>query len=305
MSTEKQNAKQRTVAFENASTTSTPGNDTERIVQLLKAWDTNQDGMFSIDEVTAAAKQMMSERKENKRLKWVIFGVVILYIVTIVLLLGITFAAVEMAKDFKPDENGLVIGTKATKNVIQTKAKTDVESPFDFITHSLDDLENLDGLYIDDLLAKNGDVLERYFKVRDVTKNKSQGSVKVVFLNGEYLEIDKERAVLLRPKPEGGCGGEADAADAPEGYCAVAEILNGPDPRDAEEPKPEDPARRQLQSRVSIVGPAYNRGPRGIGSNLNFNSGKVYDDDGIVSLGRARFFGQGQFRGCDGASCQF
>jgi len=281
MSTEKQNAKQRTVAFENASTTSTPGNDTERIVQLLKAWDTNQDGMFSIDEVTAAAKQMMSERKENKRLKWVIFGVVILYIVTIVLLLGITFAAVEMAKDFKPDENGLVIGTKATKNVIQTKAKTDVESPFDFITHSLDDLENLDGLYIDDLLAKNGDVLERYFKVRDVTKNKSQGSVKVVFLNGEYLEIDKERAVLLRPKPEGGCGG------------------------DAEEPKPEDPARRQLQSRVSIVGPAYNRGPRGIGSNLNFNSGKVYDDDGIVSLGRARFFGQGQFRGCDGASCQF
>ena len=36
----------------------------------------------------------------------------------------------------------------------------------------------LDGLYIDDLMASNGEVMERYYKVEQITKNKAKDSGK-------------------------------------------------------------------------------------------------------------------------------
>jgi len=168
----------------------------------------------------------------------------------------------------------------------------------------------IDALYIDDLLTKEGKTIERYYKVMTVSRSKDDGSVKVEFFGGDYLEVDKERALLFRPKPESGCGAEAEGFEAPEGFCPVAEIINGADPRDAEASGEPDARRllrdgRQLQARTSIVGPAYNTGPRGVGGNINFNTGRIYGSDGIVSLGRSRFFGQGQFRSCNGPACSF
>ena len=98
--------------------------------------------------------------------------------------------------------------------------------------------------------------------------------------------MDTERALLFRPEPESGCGAEAEGIDAPKGYCAVAEIKNGDDPRDEED----STRRRQLQARSSIVGPAYNTGPRGIGSNVNFNSGRIYGSGEWPVGGREAWF---------------
>ncbi|CEM37952.1 unnamed protein product [Vitrella brassicaformis CCMP3155] len=288
----------RTMDFEKAAAY---GDEPERIVALLRSWDTDGDGMFSVQEVMSAARQMMAERKTSKALTWVVFIVAAVYVATIALILAVVVGAVELSKDSKPDASGNLLGTHGAKNVVRTKSKTDVASPFDFASQPLADFEKLDGLYIDDLMASNGEVMERYYKVEQITKNKAKDSVKIDFFGGDYLDVDSERALLFRPEPESGCGAEAEGIDAPKGYCAVAEIKNGDDPRDEED----STRRRQLQARSSIVGPAYNTGPRGIGSNVNFNSGRIYGSDGIVSLGRSRFFGQGQFRSCSGPACQF
>mmetsp|Transcript_29449 Transcript_29449/g.85202 ORF Transcript_29449/g.85202 Transcript_29449/m.85202 type:complete len:207 (+) Transcript_29449:274-894(+) len=181
-----------------------------------------------------------------------------------------------------------------------TKSKIDAVNPFDFVGQDLSNFENIDSLYLDDLGVGSSEgvkeFLQRVYKVRMVTRNKKHDSIKIDFFGGDYLEVSKDEALLFRPKPEGGCG---DGIPEVNGYCAVAQIVN------EEEPTKEESDERRLQARSSIVGPAYNTGPRGIGSNVNFNTGRIYGSEGIVSLGRSRFFGQGQFRSCDGPSCSF
>jgi len=202
---------------------------------------------------------------------------------------------------------------------LDTKSKVDTVNPFDFIGDDKDltDFENVDNLYIDELgvaATESSDgvpeFLERLYKVQMITRNKKHNTYRIDFLGGHWLEVSKEQAILWRPKPEGGCG---EGIPEVNGNCPSAVIQNKEESEmevvdafeqvDAEDKADSDD--RRLQPRSAIVGPAYNTGPRGIGRNINFNSGQLYQNDGIVDLGRARFFSHGQFRSCIGPSCSF
>ncbi|CEL94594.1 unnamed protein product [Vitrella brassicaformis CCMP3155] len=288
---------ERTAAFaREAVRTSGDESDPDRIVRLLRSWDTDGDGIFSVDEVAEAARMVLRQKKKGRGLQKAVCTAAILYAVTIPILFGVTLGAMEMAKDFRPDDNSILLSTRGDRNVIRTKRKIYVQSPFEMASKSLADLERVDSIYIDDLLAGNGEVLQRFYKVEMITKAKASENIKVAFFGGDYLEVTSERALLFRPKPAEGCG-EAKAADTPDGYCPVAEIVNGPDPR-------EEQTRRRLAT-TAIPEPLYPIGPRNIGGNVysSFNTGSIYESDGIVSLGRSRFFAQHQQRFCQGPTC--
>ena len=123
----------------------------------------------SVQEVMSAARQMMAERKTNKALTRVVFIVAAVYgkralhhchspgrppthtrvrlcacaVATIALILAVVVGAVELSKDSKPDASGNLLNTHGAKNVVRTKSKTDVASPFDFASQPLADFEKV------------------------------------------------------------------------------------------------------------------------------------------------------------------
>jgi len=103
-----------------ASALKTEGNkdEAERMVDILRSWDTDGDGMFSVQEVLSAARQMAQEKKTSHRLRWVIIGIAIVYIATLLVLLGVTVLAVEISKDQRPDGNSNLI-SRHTKDVVR------------------------------------------------------------------------------------------------------------------------------------------------------------------------------------------
>ncbi|CEM11623.1 unnamed protein product [Vitrella brassicaformis CCMP3155] len=120
------------------------GDEAQRIVELLRHWDSDKDGLFSVENVLQAAQTVLKEQRRNRMLRWVVVGVLVAYIVTLALLLGITYGAIEMAKDAKPDEDAVLRATHlANKDVVRTKSKVDVWSPFDVVDKSLADMEKV------------------------------------------------------------------------------------------------------------------------------------------------------------------
>lgn len=307
----------RTEQFHRVASRTCNDADAEKLVSLLRQWDTDGDGKFSVDEVMIAARQMLGEKRQSTSLKKWLVGLAVLYLASLAIILALMIGAMELAKDSRPSNDGVLLDTRHSGEVIKVKSKVDNFSPFDYLELPLNQIEQLGVIYLSGLPSGtpgSEDLIERLYTVSRVSRNTNDNSAQILLSDGSILDVDATRAVLYEPilseAEAAACGKEWILAT--KRHCAIAIIWNGEERAD---PVAADRAavnttdangRRRLGlPRVSIIGPQYSSGPRGIGNNINFNVGRVYGNEGIVSLGRNRFFQQGQLRACRGMACAF
>jgi len=73
------------------------------ILGFLQEWDVNGDGQFSVEEVVMIAKKMRKTESKVKILGKTLIGGAILAVVLLTAVLLLTYTAVEMAKDTRPN----------------------------------------------------------------------------------------------------------------------------------------------------------------------------------------------------------
>ncbi|CEM34421.1 unnamed protein product [Vitrella brassicaformis CCMP3155] len=269
-------------------------------------------GAASTSDPSSPARASPSPKaaaNSNAVLKVFIVVLVVLYVMTLALVPFVLPYVASPAHAPKTEEHGALL-TPTGDYVVQVRQKVDVVTPFDLVDKPLTEIELFDAVYLDNLPANDGGLLERMYKVEMVTRNTESNAIQLSFLGGDYMIVDADSAFLFIQAAKAGCTAEDTL---PDGYCAVVEVTQRP-PEGAdlgEDSVNTDVSGRFLQARSSIVGAQYNLGPRGSGRNINFNTKRLYgnsgfgDTGGIVNLGRSRFFSHGQFRACRGPSCFF
>ncbi|CEM13771.1 unnamed protein product [Vitrella brassicaformis CCMP3155] len=101
------------------------GDQANRLVDLLKEWDTTGKGTFSPEDVCTAARQVLRERSANNRLRWAVFLLVLGYIATAGIMLGLVVAGVGIMKDTSVSANGTL--TAAHREGIKIRVQEDLE----------------------------------------------------------------------------------------------------------------------------------------------------------------------------------
>ncbi|CEL92812.1 unnamed protein product [Vitrella brassicaformis CCMP3155] len=154
------------------------GDDGTRIVQLLKSWDKNGDGTFTAEEVAEAARQLTSERKHNKTLRWALIGMGVGWIITLVIVFVLVLAGVEVMKDIKVDGQAVVID-RGTKHPARMAEALERFALPDFYGQPLRDFEKLETLVI-----PTGEESEGLFRVSYVLK---EGDEYKLHLEGDMV----------------------------------------------------------------------------------------------------------------------
>jgi hypothetical protein len=75
----------------------------KEILGYLQEWDVNGDGQFSVEEVLMIAKKFHKTENKVKVLGRTLIGGAVLVVVLLTAVLFLTYAAVEMAKDTRPN----------------------------------------------------------------------------------------------------------------------------------------------------------------------------------------------------------
>ncbi|CEM21841.1 unnamed protein product [Vitrella brassicaformis CCMP3155] len=169
----------------------------DRLVQILRAWDTDGNGKFDVAEVIRAAQHIESEQRKSKGLRWLIAAMCVMYLITIVIFFAVAYGANEVSEDFRIDKNTADLGTKRRpRNTVLTKQTFDGVDMFDFLTEDLEDLYKVESLYLN-YTAGEGQTVEKYFRISEITRNKATDLVEVKFLTGSKLQIMSEGANLI------------------------------------------------------------------------------------------------------------
>lgn len=96
----------------------------KKIGEQLKEMDTNGDGFVTLKELVSIGKAQIEEEKNKGRIKKLMVLIAILVVLVCGAMLSMGVAAVEAAKDSKPDESGELKTTTGTPIQMATATRT-------------------------------------------------------------------------------------------------------------------------------------------------------------------------------------
>jgi len=76
----------------------------EKVQEVMRMWDNDLSGSVSVDELLEAARAQERIQQENRVVKRALFAMVLIIVLLSILNFGMSLAAVEQGKDFKPKE---------------------------------------------------------------------------------------------------------------------------------------------------------------------------------------------------------
>lgn len=83
-----------------------PTEEEQALCKTLKEMDIDGDGTLSIRELLNLSKSLNNSRTQNKQLMKLVVGITVLAVVAMALMFGVTYSAVQAAKDSKPSSSG-------------------------------------------------------------------------------------------------------------------------------------------------------------------------------------------------------
>ena len=150
--------------------------------QQLRNYDTNNDGTYSADEVMQIVHNLDGEKKKSGMLTKGIFVIAALAVVFSVAMLGIVLGALELAKEQKVGDSG-VLTTKDGAKVVQTDALRSQGSILDLPSLSMSKLRRLDETVVNVAIPKtvaSDGVMEVLLKVGSVQRFSADKKVVLV-----------------------------------------------------------------------------------------------------------------------------
>lgn len=181
------------------------------LLDLLKEWDTNGDGQYSVEEVLLIARHFRQKQRLVTNLKRTLcLGSVF----TIALLVGILFVAMwanQMTKDMRPNQHGVLTANNGkVAGVAQVLQRGELEK-----IHTMTDQDLAEIQFVSfDLKSE-----QHTFKVAGVVKsqnevqseNGTQQVVDLYFVNGPFSKMNLARNIsVVRPD------GSSEVVDAAE-----------------------------------------------------------------------------------------
>ncbi|CEM34605.1 unnamed protein product [Vitrella brassicaformis CCMP3155] len=190
----------RTENFRRAAVTITGGGrggDSDLLVRVLKSWDSDGDGKFSIEDVARAARALQQEQRRSRHLSVILAGIALLYLATLAIFLGVCLGANEISKDFRPDKDGRLIEVATIDGrAVDVSAKETLDSlgMFEMLEVDLADLYKVEALYLE--FKSSGEHIEKFYKINEVTRNTDKHIVEIAFANGDTMTMIPEGANL-------------------------------------------------------------------------------------------------------------
>ena len=77
------------------------------VADVLSGWDADHSGSVGISELIMAAEAQKKMKDENRLVKRLLVGAVVVIIILLGATFGLSITAAELAKDSKPDESGI------------------------------------------------------------------------------------------------------------------------------------------------------------------------------------------------------
>jgi len=96
----------------------------KKIGEQLKEMDTNGDGFVTLKELVSIGKTQLEEERNKGRMKKLLFLIAILVVLACGAMLAMGVAAVEAAKDSRPDQSGELKTTTGTPIQMGTATRT-------------------------------------------------------------------------------------------------------------------------------------------------------------------------------------
>ncbi|CEM30940.1 unnamed protein product [Vitrella brassicaformis CCMP3155] len=98
------------------------GNDREskQILNVLKGMDKDADGKYDLHDVVAAAKQVVNSQNSVKRMRCLVVAIIILWVATVLVMFGLTAAAVKLLDDIRVRHNNGLLETSDGSISIRT-----------------------------------------------------------------------------------------------------------------------------------------------------------------------------------------
>eukprot|EP00820_Chromera_velia_P022978 Cvel_8506.t1-p1 / transcript=Cvel_8506.t1 / gene=Cvel_8506 / organism=Chromera_velia_CCMP2878 / gene_product=hypothetical protein / transcript_product=hypothetical protein / location=Cvel_scaffold471:1-1855(-) / protein_length=360 / sequence_SO=supercontig / SO=protein_coding / is_pseudo=false len=281
--------------------------DVEALVQILKTWDSDQDGKFSYDDIAKAAISLRAARKETSTWKKLVVGLTVGYAVLIASILAVVVSGILLTRQFSISPDGAIMTRGKDAQEVTVKANQDSFSPFQLADASLHTLPSLSTVHFPHLPGPEGTSLEKTYSVQTITRNKDKGTARVLFDGGAYLDVQKgddgEKFAMLFEK--------GAAEDCPDMYndrdqtCPILVVRD----EDAQEGDTGatpllvhsmvtpmegsvDPEGRNLRARWGINARQYGTG-RGARGGGDFSVGSMASFGGLLSTARNRFYGRG------------
>lgn len=84
------------------------------VADVLSQWDADKSGSVGISELVAAADAQKKMKDENRMMKKLLIGAIIVIAILMAGTFGLALTAAEMAKDTKPDTSGIMTTTAKT-----------------------------------------------------------------------------------------------------------------------------------------------------------------------------------------------
>ncbi|CEM23132.1 unnamed protein product [Vitrella brassicaformis CCMP3155] len=154
----------------------------ERIVQILRELDTDQDGKFNTEEVVVAVKMLLHERSVTRQLKWVIAAMAAFYAATLAIILGLVVGGSELTKEATVGEGG-VFRSKRDSNVkIRTQEDLDLYELSDLFSTPLEQYDRLEAI-----LVPHGNDTFGHYRVASILN--THDSLAFTFMRGEVLSV--------------------------------------------------------------------------------------------------------------------
>lgn len=96
----------------------------KKIGEQLQSMDTNGDGFVTLKELVSIGKTQLEEERNKGRMKKLLFLIAILVVLACGAMLAMGVAAVEAAKDSRPDQSGELKTTTGTPIQMGTATRT-------------------------------------------------------------------------------------------------------------------------------------------------------------------------------------
>ncbi|CEL93331.1 unnamed protein product [Vitrella brassicaformis CCMP3155] len=163
----------------------TTNSGAERITTILKELDTDGDGKFSTQEVVIAVRKLMSEQTKVRRLRWLVAGLVGLYIATLAIIFGLAVGGSEITKETNIEKDG--VSTKKGDGNVKIRVQEDLElyELSNLFSQPLSNYEKLEALFVPHDNETFG-----YYRVAAII-NKPE-SLDFVFLDDSTLSVDPD-----------------------------------------------------------------------------------------------------------------
>jgi len=169
---------------------------------VLKSWDRQGDGKFTLEEVALAAKQLHGERQKNKSYRVAIIALVCLWVVTLAAVLALVIAGVQLMKEETVQE-GIGMSVKDGAPV-RVQSHVDTWSIPDMYAFDLEPFEKIHSISLqlneEDQALFNVDYV---IKRANHTEVYLSGGPKLVVKRDEAIVYDKDGNVLRTLEYEG------------------------------------------------------------------------------------------------------